>query len=207
MEEILITKPKLPVSVKCPKCESQFITGAAKINVFCNKCNKEFISQAEPSILTVYAARIQQRLADVNELRLKTKPFFQKDLFVLRELYKKQKCWDLTEIELIDSYDEKRYCNKCGICKSCKECLQCGNHLRLDEKKCKCGSKLFKSTYINNYKDACPHCKNTEMIFTVINNKTKCPRCKTDDITPKRKIKVYSFIIKRLKPFMIDVED
>ena len=230
--KIILSKPKLLVDVKCPKCKGYDAVALQNVDVTCKNCNTRFTTEAGINIYYSMAKKIISVLSNHNEVfilgtrdtsmvftpqkELSPRSRYETDIWhtvlAIQNDFKKQKCWMVSEISNEVEIDYRTVCNDCGQCWDCITCNKCGNiYTPKKEKVCeKCGSKSYKPTFIKKVvekkgKKVCPHCGSSNIRKTSFSSDKKtCPRCKSRNIATPKKIPVYKLSIKRQRRFEID---
>jgi len=192
--KIILTRPKLVVDTKCPKCNSIDIAGLPIVDTQCKNCKTKFTTNAQINIYFSIAKKLLQLISNNNEVwvlglrdvskifhpdnELRPRSRHEDDIYqtmlAIQHNFESQRCYDVEGIN--NEYDEqdKVYCNDCGICYNCFTCLKCG------------------ATYVPKTVDTkqgvekrykCPKCESRNYKRTQIKKIGKeCPHCKSKNI-------------------------
>ena len=231
--KVIITRPKLVLEVKCPKCSYFQIVGTPYVDVSCKNCHTKFNTKADIDLYYSISKKIEQLLANNNEIHivgerdnsqvhsnadeLKPRTFMEYKIYncllAIKDTKVKQKCWEVSEIENSMDLEYHTTCKECGYCNSCVQCKSC-QHIYTPKKvkdenryTCpECGSKKYQDTPFRDLKKKeCPHCKSKNIRFTSFtSDKRQCPRCNTLKINKPKAIPIYRLKLERQKRFYLD---
>jgi hypothetical protein len=206
MEEypkIILTRPKIVVDTRCPKCKSMDIAATPIVTTVCKNCSTKFESDTGVNIYYSMAKKLNQLLANNNGVvvqgerdnsmtfhpddALRPRSKMEDDIWhailAIHTDFVKQKCWEVSKISNEVDVDFKIYCKDCGYCKNCVTCNKCGEHYtpRLIEGKkeirytCpKCNSKSYRDTIIDKFKNKrCPYCESPKVVHSKFDSTKK----------------------------------
>jgi transposase-like protein len=198
--KIIVTRAKLVVDYKCPKCRSTDIKAMHEISSECRNCKSRFTVEPNIDIYYSISKKIEQVLGENNGVILTgerddSKRFHPDDMLKPRsrqedEVFKamlavkhtkdKQLCWDVDK-DIVAEYDEdyRTYCNQCGHCLNCVTCKKCNKIYTPKRVKTRVGTEK---------RYTCPECNSKNYHHTHINqfgmeaNKPVCPYCKSEAV-------------------------
>ena len=192
--KLILSRPKLVVDIKCPKCQSIDIVALLDINVKCKNCMTSFTTNAGINIYYSIAKKLIQLISHNNEVWilgerdasdvfnsddiLKPRSQHEDDVYhtmlAIMHNFEDQRCWEVTKIT--NEYDQEYIvrCNVCGICHNCVTCSSCGEKYTPKEVDTHQGKQ-------KRYK--CPKCSSRNYKKTFINKMDKiCPYCNSGNI-------------------------
>lgn len=192
--KLILSRPKLVVDVKCPKCSSLDIVAFTKVDLTCKNCKTKFETNAEINIYYSIAKKLLQLISHHNEVHingvrdnaevfypedlLKPRSKFEDDIYhtmlAIKHNFEDQKCYEVSEITNEIDEDYKIRCKKCGYCNNCITCSNCGEHYVPKHVDTRIGKQ-------QRYK--CPKCSSRSYKKTYIKKLSKeCPYCKSKNV-------------------------
>ena len=192
--KLILSRPKLVIDTKCPKCHSMDIQALANVELTCKNCKTKFTSDVQLNIVFTTAKKFLQLRANNNEFwvlgkrddsevfntddMLKPRSKMEDDIYHSMLAYKRicemEGCYDVSEVTNDYDIDYKIRCNECGVCFNCVICTRCGERYTPEKINTPQGVQ-------RRYK--CPKCSSRDYTRTYINKIAKvCPGCGSNNI-------------------------
>jgi DNA-directed RNA polymerase subunit RPC12/RpoP/phage FluMu protein Com len=196
--KLILSKPKLVVDIKCPKCKSMDILALPIVETTCKNCKTRFQANVNINILAATAKKYVQMKSHNNEIwilgeRNDSLVFHSDDALRPRDsnedaiyhtilAYKKlaelERCYEVSEITNEYDDDYRVFCKTCGVCYNCVTCIKCGQKYVPTKIETKHGSE-------KKYK--CTKCgfRNYKQTF-IPKTDDKCPYCGSSNFKKTR---------------------
>ena len=192
--KIILSRPKLVVDVKCPKCNSNYVAALPIIETTCKNCNTKFETNAEINIYFSAAKKLLQTISNYNEVwllgerdnsdvfhtddLLRPRSSFEDDIYHtmlhIKHNFEDQNCYEVSKITSEFDDDYRKLCGICGTCQDCVTCIKCDKKYLPAEVETRQGKQ-------KRYK--CPECGFRNYKKTFINKlEDKCPYCGSNNI-------------------------
>lgn len=220
IKKVILSRPKMVFDTRCPKCKHEDIGATPIANFVCGNCKTKYEQDVEMNILQASMKKIIQLLGYNNTIyvqgecderdtwtaeelvkrRARQSEEVLYNLMACRDIFKKQLCYIVSDISIVEDIDYRTHCLQCGYCNSCVTCKQCQSHYTPKNIKgvrrytCpECGSKLYTKTYFKKHnKDKCPLCNSDSITLSKFSTEEgQCPYCKETAFAKPRKVKVY----------------
>lgn len=198
--KILISRPKVIVDYKCPKCRHIDIVALPEVTTTCKNCKTKVTTEVQVNITYAVWKNLMQLLAYNNEVHLVGEIYASNlvdvsdtlarygrhddDIYsAMLSMYntlRKHQNWEVEDICIAEDIQNETTCRDCGFCTNCKKCKSCGSHYVPKQVSTKDGKQL---------RYTCPDCGSKEYENTKIDkfinkdNKRLCPHCKSDKNT------------------------
>lgn len=191
---LILSRPKLVVDVRCPKCQSIDIAALPVVEVICKNCKTKFTTNAAINIYYSIAKKLLQLISHNNEVwilgeRDVSNVFHPEDMLMprsrheddvyqtilaIKHNFEDQKCYEVSEMTNENDEDFRIHCNICGTCNTCVACIKCNERYI---------PKLVETPHGKEKRYKCPKCGNKNYTKTYIEKVSgNCPFCESKNI-------------------------